>query len=156
MKILMFSTHSMKYIWYSPQKSKYPLYIMVCLHVREIMLVDNLHTFSGESTSLKDITKARSSYQQFTTLVHLISKTTVRCSYDVPRSGGASLLDCRKTRRNVILYSQCDHASVVQISAEVRFAGFLQQHYTKIQGNFTVVARQSLCKVFARQSGCKL
>ena len=27
MKILMFSTHSMKYIWYSPQKSKYPLYI---------------------------------------------------------------------------------------------------------------------------------
>ena len=26
MKILMFSTHSMKYIWYSPQKSKYPLY----------------------------------------------------------------------------------------------------------------------------------
>ena len=30
MKILMFSTHSMKYIWYSPQKSKYPLY-MVCL-----------------------------------------------------------------------------------------------------------------------------
>ena len=24
-KILMFSTHSMKYIWYSPQKSKYPL-----------------------------------------------------------------------------------------------------------------------------------
>ena len=28
MKILMFSTHSMKYIWYSPQKSKYPLYIL--------------------------------------------------------------------------------------------------------------------------------
>ena len=27
MKILMFSTHSMKYIWYSPQKSKYPLCI---------------------------------------------------------------------------------------------------------------------------------
>ena len=27
MKILMFSTHSMKYIWYSPLKSKYPLYI---------------------------------------------------------------------------------------------------------------------------------
>ena len=27
MKILMFSTHSMKYIWYSPQKSKYPLFI---------------------------------------------------------------------------------------------------------------------------------
>ena len=26
MKILMFSTHSMKYIWYSPQKSKYPLF----------------------------------------------------------------------------------------------------------------------------------
>ena len=24
----MFSTHSMKYIWYSPQKSKYPLYIV--------------------------------------------------------------------------------------------------------------------------------
>ena len=23
----MFSTHSMKYIWYSPQKSKYPLFI---------------------------------------------------------------------------------------------------------------------------------
>ena len=28
MKILMFSTHSMKYICYSPQKSKYPLYII--------------------------------------------------------------------------------------------------------------------------------
>ena len=27
MKILMFSTHLMKYIWYSPQKSKYPLFI---------------------------------------------------------------------------------------------------------------------------------
>ena len=27
MKILMFSTHSMKCIWYSPQKSKYPLFI---------------------------------------------------------------------------------------------------------------------------------
>ena len=27
MKILMFSTHSMKYIWCSPQKSKYPLFI---------------------------------------------------------------------------------------------------------------------------------
>ena len=26
-KILLFSTHSMKYIWYSSQKSKYPLYI---------------------------------------------------------------------------------------------------------------------------------
>ena len=26
-EILMFSTHSMKYIWYSPQKSKYPLII---------------------------------------------------------------------------------------------------------------------------------
>ena len=26
-KLLIFSTHSMKYIWYSPQKSKYPLYI---------------------------------------------------------------------------------------------------------------------------------
>ena len=23
----IFTTHSMKYIWYSPQKSKYPLYI---------------------------------------------------------------------------------------------------------------------------------
>ena len=27
MKLLVFLTHSMKYIWYSPQKSKYPLYI---------------------------------------------------------------------------------------------------------------------------------
>ena len=27
MKILMFSTHSMRYFWYSPQKSKYPLCI---------------------------------------------------------------------------------------------------------------------------------
>ena len=27
MKIRMFSTHSMKYIWYSPQKSKYLLYL---------------------------------------------------------------------------------------------------------------------------------
>ena len=25
----MFSTHSMKYIWYSPQKSKYPVYIYI-------------------------------------------------------------------------------------------------------------------------------
>ena len=24
---MMFSTHSMKYIWYSPQKSKYPLFL---------------------------------------------------------------------------------------------------------------------------------
>ena len=29
MKILMFSTHSMKYIWCSPQKSKYPLCIKI-------------------------------------------------------------------------------------------------------------------------------
>ena len=27
-KILMFSTHSMKYIWYSPQKSKYPPFML--------------------------------------------------------------------------------------------------------------------------------
>ena len=27
-KMLIFSTHSMKYIWYSPKKSKYPLYII--------------------------------------------------------------------------------------------------------------------------------
>ena len=27
MKLLIFSTHSMKYICYSPQKSKYPLFI---------------------------------------------------------------------------------------------------------------------------------
>ena len=26
MNLLIFSSHSMKYIWYSPQKSKYPLY----------------------------------------------------------------------------------------------------------------------------------
>ena len=29
MKILMFSTDLMKYIWYSPQKSKYHLYIFI-------------------------------------------------------------------------------------------------------------------------------
>ena len=33
MKILMFSTHSMKYIWYSPQKSKYPLCITIDKHI---------------------------------------------------------------------------------------------------------------------------
>ena len=33
MKILMFSTHSMKYIWYSPQKSKYPLSILTLVSV---------------------------------------------------------------------------------------------------------------------------
>ena len=27
--IFKFSTHSMKYIWYSPQKSRYPLYIFI-------------------------------------------------------------------------------------------------------------------------------
>ena len=26
-ELLIFSRHSMKYIWYSPQKSKYPLFI---------------------------------------------------------------------------------------------------------------------------------
>ena len=34
MKILMFSTHSMKYIWYSPQKSKYPLSIYAMWHIQ--------------------------------------------------------------------------------------------------------------------------
>ena len=29
-KMLIFSTHSMEYIWYSPQKSKYPLFISNC------------------------------------------------------------------------------------------------------------------------------
>ena len=29
-KLLIFSTHSIKYIWYSPQKSKYPLFILTC------------------------------------------------------------------------------------------------------------------------------
>ena len=33
MKILMFSTHSMKYIWYSPQKRKYPLFIREVINV---------------------------------------------------------------------------------------------------------------------------
>ena len=37
MKFLIFSTHSMKYIWYSPQKSKYPLCIcLLCLFQRRI------------------------------------------------------------------------------------------------------------------------
>ena len=44
MKILMFSTHSMKYIWYSPKKSKYPLFTrllilngiyLICLSMRK-------------------------------------------------------------------------------------------------------------------------
>ena len=30
--LLIFSSHSMKYIWYSPQKSKYPLYICTKFH----------------------------------------------------------------------------------------------------------------------------
>ena len=30
-KMLIFSTHSMKYIWYSPLKSKYPLYLAVII-----------------------------------------------------------------------------------------------------------------------------
>ena len=34
-KILIFLSYLMKYIWYSPQKSKYPLFIT---------LVDRLHT----------------------------------------------------------------------------------------------------------------
>ena len=38
MKILMFSTHSMKYIWYSPQKSKYPLCHKNCMTTRYITL----------------------------------------------------------------------------------------------------------------------
>ena len=31
MKLLIFSTHSMTYIWYSPQKSKYPLYTCIIM-----------------------------------------------------------------------------------------------------------------------------
>ena len=31
MKLLIFSTHSMKYIWYTPQESKYPLLTLECL-----------------------------------------------------------------------------------------------------------------------------
>ena len=33
----MFSTHSMKYIWYSPQKSKYPL--CICTHFTKILIL---------------------------------------------------------------------------------------------------------------------
>ena len=40
MKILMFSTHSLKYIWYSPQKSKYPLYILGLVPGDEILVIN--------------------------------------------------------------------------------------------------------------------
>ena len=30
---MVFSKHSMEYIWYSPQKSKYPLYIYLCTYL---------------------------------------------------------------------------------------------------------------------------
>ena len=42
MKILMFSTHSMKYIWYSPQKSKYPLFIEVRLFILTVKVCSEL------------------------------------------------------------------------------------------------------------------
>ena len=52
MKILMFSLHSMKYLWYSQQKSKYPLYINVtvyilwqdCKELRCLNFLGNHHT----------------------------------------------------------------------------------------------------------------
>ena len=42
MKILMFSTHSLKYIWYSPQKSKYPLKILLLFTFSSSSEVDHL------------------------------------------------------------------------------------------------------------------
>ena len=50
MKILMFSTHSMKYIWYSPQKSKYPLFILWSLfsyHVENMATLPNTRKTSS-------------------------------------------------------------------------------------------------------------
>ena len=50
-KLLIFSTHSIKYIWYSPQKSKYPLYIHSSVIVFRVwcnifMCMDTLLCFS--------------------------------------------------------------------------------------------------------------
>ena len=43
MKLLIFLTHSMKYIWYSPQKRKYPLFISgIFTHIIHIQQMDQI------------------------------------------------------------------------------------------------------------------
>ena len=37
----MFSEHSMKYVWYSPQKSKYPLFIRIINRTSTRQLLQN-------------------------------------------------------------------------------------------------------------------
>ena len=37
----------MKYIWYSPQKSKYPLYIYINLETKTVALMTCFRSFTG-------------------------------------------------------------------------------------------------------------
>ena len=47
MKISMFSTHEMKYIWYLPQKSKFPFYFT--LFIEDLKLINLLTMLQAES-----------------------------------------------------------------------------------------------------------
>ena len=62
MKILMFSTHSMKYIWYSPQKSKYPLYI----HIRVVEI-------SEFKLDLSELLKQLYIFKYFSVIIYFLN-----------------------------------------------------------------------------------
>ena len=69
-KILMFSTHSMKYIWYSPQKSKYPLYSFI-----ELRIITK--------TNAKDLIMLRSQIENVATVVDVRGSLKATRQYNV-------------------------------------------------------------------------
>ena len=64
MKILMFSTHSMKYIWYSLQKSKYPLYIGLSMRLYTMKLYSAIMAVFRRFEILKDYLRESTSLSQ--------------------------------------------------------------------------------------------
>ena len=82
MKILMFSTHSMKYIWYSPQKSKYPLYTTSLILSISLLL------------DLEIISETTMQYL-FISLQYLIRPVTLLCPLALCMLGKSSCFLCQ-------------------------------------------------------------
>ena len=63
----MFSTHEMKYIWYSPKKSKYPLYnIKNKIYIEDICFFEvNTKYISSSELKTSEFSRVRSTSENF-------------------------------------------------------------------------------------------
>ena len=80
MTILMFSTHSMKYILYSPQKSKYPLCVPSHFVAEQLLhlalsIILGFHALTGCNTVLPLSGKGKNTcWKKFIKYAHLLAE----------------------------------------------------------------------------------